>query len=141
MKKAMIKVGFHILCFFMYHYGINMIWYIEAGEDVVKINYTTRHYWEAETISIILRAMTIAVYLSLSEQNTISALFLPLKVLKKKKKTSKKVTHTNGKRILQSMCIRGWNSWRPSWNSVYHLISIFADIYILLVLFFWRTVI
>lgn len=38
MKEAMIKVGFHMLCFFMYHYGINVIWYIEAGEDVVEIN-------------------------------------------------------------------------------------------------------
>ena len=82
MKKAMIKVGFHILCFFMYHYGINMIWYIEAGEDVVKINYTTRHYWEAETISIILRAMTIAVYFFLFEQKIFLLYFYHIKYLK-----------------------------------------------------------
>ena len=38
MKGAMIKAGSHKLCFFMYHYGIKMIWCIEAGEDVAEIN-------------------------------------------------------------------------------------------------------
>ena len=35
-------------------------------------------------------------------------------------------THTNRERILQGMYMKGQDSWRPSWNSGYHTISIFA---------------
>ena len=48
--------------------------------------------------------MTIAVYFSLSEQNTISALFLPLKVLKKKKKKQAKRSHTLMERGFYRAC-------------------------------------
>ena len=38
MKGAMIKAASHKLSFFMYRYGVKMIWCIEAGEDVAEIS-------------------------------------------------------------------------------------------------------
>lgn len=83
MKEAMIKLGFHLLCFFMYLYSMILAlindWSPRSCARV-RLQHAAR---EPQAAELLLRTAAIAVYFFLFEQKkNIFAVFLPYKVFK-----------------------------------------------------------
>lgn len=78
MKEAMIKLGFHLLCFFMYLYSM----ILALINDWSWRSRGWSQQCTAEEPEIILRTMTIAVYIFIFEQKLFLLYFYHIKYLK-----------------------------------------------------------